>query len=79
MKKIEIKKTWLCTALLFFLATVFGQPPSIPQFVSPQVNSDNTVVFRLYAPAAKEVKLSTQFQQGNAPMTKDSSGVWRLR
>ncbi|MBB1286898.1 esterase [Flavisolibacter sp. BT320] len=78
MNKIEIKKAWLCTALLVISATVFGQPPRIPQFVSPQVNSDNTVVFRLYAPAAKEVKLSTQFQQGNAPMTKDSSGVWQV-
>lgn len=78
MKKIEIKKTWLCTVLVVLSATVSSQPPRIPQFVSPQVNSDNTVVFRLHAPAAKEVKLSTQFQKGNAPMTKDSSGVWQV-
>lgn len=78
MKKIELKQACLSIVLLVLSASVFSQPPRIPQFSSPQVNSDNTVVFRLYAPAAKEVKLSTQFQKGNAAMTKDSAGVWQV-
>ena len=57
---------------------VFCQPMRSPAFISPQVNADNTVVFRFMAPNAKEVKLNAQFEKNNIPMTKDSNGVWSV-
>lgn len=66
----------LITALLCTAGFVYSQPPRAPQFISPQVNADNTVDFSFYAPSAKEVKLSAQFEKGAVPMTRDSSGVW---
>ena len=57
----------------------FSQPARVPQFVSPQVNTDNTVVFRLFAPSARDVKLNAQFERANVPMTKDTSGVWNVK
>jgi enterochelin esterase-like enzyme len=50
--------------------------------VSPQVNPDNSVTFRLLAPNAKEVRLTGDFipAQGWIPgselMAKDDKGVW---
>jgi len=49
------------------------------EVISPQVNPDNTVIFRYIAPQAKEVKLSTQFEKSAVPMTKDSVGVWTVK
>jgi enterochelin esterase-like enzyme len=54
------------------------QPPRGPVVVSPQVNSDHTVVFRYLAPNSSDVKLSVQFEKSHIPMTKDSSGVWSV-
>jgi Putative esterase/Carbohydrate-binding module 48 (Isoamylase N-terminal domain) len=55
-----------------------GQPSRELLFVSPQINSDNTVIFRYFAPSAKDVKLNVQFEKANVPMTKDTSGVWSV-
>lgn len=49
-----------------------------PTIVSPQVNDDNTVVFRFRAPNAKDVKLNAQFEKSPVPMTKDADGVWSV-
>jgi enterochelin esterase-like enzyme len=49
------------------------------EVISPQVNPDNTVIFRYIAPQAKEVKLSAQFERSAVPMTKDSVGVWSVK
>ncbi len=68
----------LAAAVLCMSAVATAQPQRAPQFSSPQVNPDNSVVFKLFAPAAKDVKLSTQFHQGAAPMTKDADGVWSV-
>jgi len=57
---------------------VLAQPPGSPVVVSPQVNTDNTVTFRLLAPTAKEVKLTGQFEKAPLPMTKDTQGVWSV-
>jgi enterochelin esterase-like enzyme len=57
---------------------VYGQPLTSPAVISPQVNPDNTVVFRYRAPQAKEVKLSAQFEKVPLPMSKDSTGVWSV-
>ena len=58
--------------------TIHAQPPREPVVVSPQVNPDNTVIFRYLAPNAKEVKLSTQFEKAPVIMTKDTSGIWSV-
>lgn len=78
MKNSSIIRSLLFVAVLCASGFVRSQPPRTPQFVSPQVNQDNTVAFRLYAPSAKEVKLNVQFERANVPMKKDSSGVWSV-
>jgi enterochelin esterase family protein len=78
MKNFEIIRSLLLTAALSISFFVIGQPSRVPQFESPQVTDDNTVIFRFYAPSAKDVKLNTQFERGSVPMKKDSSGVWSV-
>ena len=60
---------------LCLASPVLAQPPGSPVVVSPQVNADNTVTFRLLAPTAKVVKLNAQFEKAPVPMTKDAQGV----
>ncbi len=78
MKNFKIIRSLLVTAALCMSGFAMGQPSRVPQFDSPQVNNDNTVVFRLFAPSAKEVKLNVQFERANVPMTKDTAGVWSV-
>ncbi|MGV3616824.1 MAG: esterase [Fimbriimonas sp.] len=61
------------TALLCFATLAPTQGP----LISPQVNPDRTVTFRLRAPNAAKVELSLE---GNPslPMTKASDGVWSV-
>jgi enterochelin esterase family protein len=69
----------LTTAFAFCFAGYAQQARRIPvEVVSPQVNPDNTVVFRFVAPQAKEVNLSAQFERSAVPMIKDSLGVWSV-
>ena len=44
--------------------------------ISPQVNPDNSVVFRYHAPSAKEVKLSAQFEKAPMTITKNDKCIW---
>jgi 1,4-alpha-glucan branching enzyme len=48
------------------------------KLVSPQVNSDKTVTFRLKAPKAKSVKVLADWEQNNGQGTlkKGKDGVW---
>ncbi|MCH5237363.1 MAG: esterase [Muribaculaceae bacterium] len=61
------------------------------QIVSPEINPDNTVTFRLFAPNAKKVQVTGDFlpmqkkqvpglgeveEPGVADLTKDDNGVW---
>jgi len=74
-------KTQPIYLLLFALLCVInamGQPTSRPVIVSPEVHPDNSVTFQFYAPAAKEVKLSAQFEKSSLAMTKDDKGVWSV-
>ena len=46
---------------------------------SPEINPDNSVTFRLYAPKAVTVELTGDFLPEKTPvvkMTEDSAGVW---
>ena len=74
-------KTQPIYLLLFAILTAsiaVGQPTSRPVIVSPEVHADNSVTFRFYAPAAKEVKLSAQFEKSPLAMSKDDKGVWSV-
>src|SRR5689334_2734907 len=58
-----------------------GRGPQAPQFVSPEVQADRHVVFRIYAPQAQAIKLSGGDIPGNgqgAAMTKAENGVWEV-
>lgn len=48
------------------------------KLVSPQVNSDRTVTFRIKAPNAKSVKVLADWEQNNGQgtMKKGKDGVW---
>ena len=52
------------------------------EIISPEIKDDNTVIFRVLAPDAKEVKLSGDWMPaegwtpGSAAMTKDEKGIW---
>jgi len=53
--------------------------PQAPAFVSPEVQADRHVVFRVYAPQAQSVSLSGGDIPGNNPgatLTKGDNGVW---
>ncbi len=64
--------------MLVTIISANSQPPRGPIIVSPQVNSDKTVVFRYLAPLAREVKLSGQFLKEPVIMQKDSLGIWSV-
>lgn len=46
--------------------------------VSPDVQANRQVTFRLSAPKASEVVVNGQWPEGRAPMTKDTNGVWSV-
>ena len=62
------------------MATAQPQPNPVPRparINSPEFLSDNSVTFRLSAPAATTVTFNGSWPGGtNLPMTKDASGVW---
>jgi enterochelin esterase-like enzyme len=64
--------------LICLTGFVFGQFMQRPVVNSPEVNPDNTVIFRYLAPDAKEVFVDAPFQPGRVPMTMDSSGIWSV-
>lgn len=58
--------------------------PFSSQVISPEVNDDHTVVFRVKAPNAKEVKLTGSMFVGSearkqVPFTKGDDGIWTLK
>lgn len=80
---------------LFLLMAMMAAGPSAAQqslfnpkepVVSPQIHADRTVTFRLFAPMAKEVQVTSDCLpvetrnghevQGQVKMRKDSLGVW---
>jgi len=55
-----------------------GKGNFVPPPLSPEVNADHTVTFRLRAPNAHEVKVSGEWPKGTSDMTKDDKGVWSV-
>ncbi|HOX81813.1 MAG TPA: alpha/beta hydrolase-fold protein [Chryseolinea sp.] len=72
------KKSVLVALLLCASFLSYSQMGGGSIVISPQVNPDNTVVFRFLAPGAKEVYLNAQFEKSPLPMMKDSSGLWSI-
>ncbi len=87
-----MEKTSILTAALFVCMGSFAQQALFNQVpvVSPEVNADNTVTFRLAAPQAAQVQITGDFlapkivdtpfgkmeQPGVENLTKDEKGVW---
>ncbi|HEY9175065.1 MAG TPA: alpha/beta hydrolase-fold protein [Verrucomicrobiae bacterium] len=46
--------------------------------ISPEVQADRHVTFRLQAAKASEVIVAGQWPEGRAPMTKDTNGLWSV-
>jgi enterochelin esterase family protein len=72
----------LAVLLAISAAALFGQAPpaQAPQrraLVSPEIQSDHRVTFRLAAPKASEVVLNGDWEaENNVAMKKDDRGVW---
>jgi len=58
--------------------TQTARPAPTPPLVSPEVHSDNRVVFRLSAPNAREVAVAIEGSGNPLPMQKDDQGVWSV-
>ncbi len=87
-----MKKVFLATCLLLSAAAAPAQQAiwGVPTLISPEVNPDNTVTFRLNAPAARNVevtgdflptqKITTPFGEFDAPGTaqlvRNDAGLW---
>lgn len=61
-----------------------GLVPFSASLNSPQVNDDHTVIFRIKAPQASEVKLSgamltVMHERNPLPFTKGDDGIWTLK
>src|SRR5258708_20969593 len=56
-----------------------GRGPQAPAFVSPEVQPDRHVTFRIYAPQAQAIRVSGSDIPGNGPgtaPTKGDNGGW---
>src|SRR6266700_4667417 len=65
--------TAVAVALAFSICALAQAPPRI---VSPEVQSDGRVTFRLRAPNVFKVEVSVERQGPATPMQKDEQGVW---
>ncbi len=65
--------TSVAVALGFSICALAQAPPRI---VSPEVQSDGGVIFRLRAPNVLKVEVSVEGQSPATPMQKDEQGVW---
>lgn len=74
-----MKKTlFLLIVSIIFCTSVFSQQAlwGGSEVVSPEVQGNNTVTFRLHAPNAKEVKISGDWLQQPVAMNKGEKGLW---
>lgn len=68
--------------LLFMALTLtqaIGQRQQAPRIISPEIMSDNSVVFRLRAPDATTVKVNGTFEGAGKDMTKNAEGIFEYR
>jgi enterochelin esterase family protein len=78
----HLVRTSLITAFVALTTTAFAQGRgNQPQFVSPEVQADRKITFRILAPQAQAVRLNAGDIQGlgqNNQLTKGENGVWEL-
>jgi enterochelin esterase family protein len=75
------KLTWSAMALSDCAIAQPGRGPQGPVVVSPEVQADRHVTFRILAPNAQAVKLTGSDIPGNqqaAALTKGENGVWEV-
>jgi Enterochelin esterase and related enzymes len=76
-----MKRRFLVLAVLFLATTALSEKSkeqSPPPIVSPEVQPDHRVTFRLRAPNAKEVSVSIEGSEKPLPMQKDDRDVWSV-
>ena len=73
-----MKRILLISVALLIGAAAWSQQALGPGtgLVSPEINPDHSVTFRLFAPKAISVKVTGDFQNGRADMTEGKDGVW---
>src|SRR5438067_662237 len=64
-------------AVCFISAFVLAQPPA--RLVSPEVQADGRVTFRLRAPNAQKVEVEIERQRAPTTMQKDEHGIWSVQ
>ena len=67
-------KALLLIVCVLVSTQVFAQPPA--RIISPEVQPDGHVTFRLHAPNAAKVEVSVEGQGPGTPMQKDEQGIW---
>jgi enterochelin esterase-like enzyme len=67
----------LSAIVLSFSLEMVGQDQP-PRVVSPEVQSDGHVTFRLLAPNAAKVAVNIEGQRDPVPMQKDEKGIWSV-
>lgn len=77
-----MKKGLLSVLILLVAIGAYAQQAlwGVPQVISPEVNSDGTVTFRLKAPDAVKVSLTGSFvPNGVADFVKGDGGLWEYK
>ena len=72
----------ICMTFLLMPASVLAQQAlwGSSKIVSPEINEDNTVTFRLHAPKAVKVQVSGDFlAKGTADLVENTEGVWEYK
>lgn len=76
---------WISLFLLLLADVTNAQPPRPPEFASPVVREDRTLVFKLFAPQASSVRLASGDLPGANPfgpgaeLKKNEEGVWEAK
>lgn len=78
MKKLLILAVLLQLSLASFAQQALGRGQNM---ISPEVNPDNSVTFRLNAPKAEKVQITGDFLTSQTPsdLTKGDDGVWEFK
>src|SRR5688572_24009104 len=73
------RRSRLVLACCFCVSFAFAQSPRPPSLLSPEVSTDRTVTFRIYAPKATDVQVTGDWMgRADKPilMSKQHDGVW---
>ena len=73
MKRIQ---TFMAACLLGTAAFAQQATLDVNNLVSPQINDDHSVTFRIYAPKASKVEVTGDFTNGSKELTEGNQGVW---